>query len=66
MAYQLARSQVYSRYPDGMPPRERFTPRECELVDDDERERATLKRLRQERIAAHRQKHSAEDSLAVD
>lgn len=45
-AYAIARSEVYSRYPNGVPPRERLSQRERELLDDDEREAATLKRLR--------------------
>lgn len=57
MAYDIARARVYPRYPQGLPARQRLSQRERELLDDDEREAATLKRLRQARAAAPAQEH---------
>lgn len=54
MAYARARSDVYSRYPGGVPPYEHLSPRERELLEDVERENAALERLRRERAYAYR------------
>lgn len=54
MAYAAARAGVYSQYPDGLPARSELSERQRRLLDDEERENATVKDLRQARIRSSR------------
>lgn len=48
MAYDVARAEVYVHYPHGLPARECLSRRERALLDDLERENATLEQLRRD------------------
>lgn len=62
MAYAAARAEVYSRYPDGLPARSELSERQRRLLDDEERENATVKDLRQARIRSSRKFESTNES----